>query len=47
MPCSIEFVDVVLTGIVAPVVSFIELPSVASDADDGEGADEAPSVRSP
>lgn len=47
MPCSIEFVDVVLTGVVAPVVCFIELPSGASDADDGEGVDEAPSVRSP
>ena len=47
MPCSIEFVDGVLTGIVSPVVTFIELSSVASDVDDGEGADEASSVRSP
>ena len=47
MLCSIEFVDVVLTGVAASVAAFIELPSVASDSDDGEGIDEASSVRSP
>ena len=47
MSCSIESSDAVLTGVVAVVVAFIESPSVASDADDGEGDDEASSERSP
>lgn len=47
MFCSIESCDAVLTGVVAVVVVFIELPSVASDADDREGDDEASSDRSP
>ena len=47
MPCSIEFVDVVVTGVAVSVVAFIEMPSVASDSNDGEGVDESSSFRSP
>ena len=47
MSCSIESCDAVLTGVIAVVVVFIELPSVASGADDGEVDDEASSERSP
>ena len=38
MPCSIEFGDAVLTGVVAVVDAFIDLSSIASsDTNDVEG----------